>query len=82
MVGEVGGIGALFGREGEESAPIQLSCLYEFQKLLVVCLGFARIAHDEVGTKRGIWFLTADVLDAAEEFVAVTPAAHTAQKRS
>ena len=82
MVGKVGSISALFGRESKESAPIQLGRLYEFQKLLMVCFGFARIAHDEVGTKCSIWFLTADVLDSAEEPVAFTPAAHTAQKRA
>ena len=45
---EVGGVGAVLPRVGEEPAPVELGGLDEREQLVVVGLGLARVADDEV----------------------------------
>ena len=76
-----GGVGALLAREGEEAAPVELRLLDEAQQLVVVGLGLARVADDEVRAEGGLGLAAADVVDAGEEPLAVAPAPHAPQQR-
>ena len=67
-------------RVGEEPAPVELGLLDEAEQLVVVGLGLARVADDEVAAERGLGLAGADVLDAAQEAVAVAPAPHPPQQ--
>ena len=70
---------ALLRAEGEETAPIQLGFLHEAQQLVVIFLGLARVANNEVTSERGVWAERADVGNALQESVAIAPAAHSAK---
>ncbi len=78
---EVGGVRAVLAAVGEEPAPVELRLLDEVQQLVVVGLGLARVADDEVAPERGVGLAVADVGDAVEEALPVAPAAHPAQQR-
>ena len=51
---EPGGVGAVLLAEGEEPAPVELGLVDERQQRVVVVLGLARVADDEVGAERGV----------------------------
>ena len=51
---EVGGVRAVLAAVGEEPAPVELGLLDEAQQLVVVGLGLARVADDEVAAERGV----------------------------
>ena len=57
------------------------ACSTNAQQLVVIGLGLARVADDEVRAERGVGPAGADVVDAAQEPVAVAPPAHPAQQR-
>ena len=78
---EVGGVRAVLAAVGEEPAPVEVGLLDEAQQLVVVALGLARVADDEVAAERGVGLAVADVGDAAQEAVAVAPAPHPPQQR-
>ena len=78
---EVGGVRAVLPAVGEEAAPVELRRLDERQELVVVLLGLARVADDEVGAEGGLREAVADVGDAAQEPLAVAPPAHAPQER-
>ena len=75
------GMGSLLGRVGEEPAPVELCCLDEGQELIVVGLGLARVADDEVRSERRVGLAPPDVVDATQEAVAVAPSTHPTQQR-
>ena len=50
---EVGGVGAVLPGVGEEPAPVELGGVDEGEQLVVVGLGLARVADDEVRPERG-----------------------------
>ena len=72
---------ALFRAECKETTPIQLGFLHEAQQLVVVFLGLARVANNEVASERGVWAERADVGNALQESVAIAPAAHATKVR-
>ena len=78
---EVGRVRAVLAAVGEEAAPVELGRLDEAQQLVVVALGLARVADDEVAAEGGVRLAPADVVDAPQEAVAVAPAAHPPQQR-
>ena len=51
---EVGRVGAVLLRVGEEAAPVELGLLDEVEQGVVVGLGLARVADDEVGPEHGV----------------------------
>ena len=77
---EAGGVRADLGAVGEEPAPVDLRLLDEPQQLVVVALGLTGVADDEVAAEGGLRLAGADVGDAAQEAVAVTPPPHAAQQ--
>ena len=72
---------AFLGRVGEEAAPVELRRLDEAQQQVVIGLGLARVADDEVRAERGVGPALADVGDPLQEAVAVAPPPHPAQQR-
>ena len=78
---ELGGVGALLAAVGEEPAPVELGGLDETQQLVVVVLGLAGVADDEVAAERRVGRAGADVGDAPQEAIAVAPSAHPPQQR-
>ena len=79
---EPGGVGALLGAVGEEPAPVEVGAFHEAQEGVVVALGLARVADDEVRPEGGVGPAGPDVVDAAGEALAVAPAAHPPQQRA
>ncbi len=78
---EGGAVGSLFSRVREEPAPVELGLVDEVEQLIVVVLGLARVADDEVRPERSRRLDGADVGDAGEELLAVAPPAHAAHER-
>src|SRR6187551_851995 len=78
---EIGGVRAVFAAVAEETAPVELRPFDEVEQLVVVGLGLAGIADDEVAAERRIGLAGTDVLDAIEESLPVTPPAHPPQQR-
>ena len=79
---EAGGVGPVLAREGEEAGPVELRRGEELEQEIVVALGLARVAEDEGGAEGGVGLGGPDVGDAAQEAVAVAPAAHAGQQRT
>ena len=77
-----GGVGAVLGGEGEEAGPVELRRLEELEQQVVVLLGLARVAEDEGGAEGGVGIGGSDVGDAAQEALAVAPAAHAGEQRA
>ena len=78
---QIGGVGAVLERVGEEAAPVELRRLDEAQQLVVVLLGLARVADDEVRAERGVGAQRADLLDALQVLLAVAPPPHAPHQR-
>ncbi len=64
---EVGGVGAVLAAVGEEPAPVELGLLDEVEELVVVVLGLAGVADDEVAPECRVRLAVADVGDPIEE---------------
>ena len=82
LIGQIGRMGPHFGGEREEAGPIELGLGQELQEPVVVTLGLARVTEDEGGAEGGLIVEAADVGDAAQEALAVTPSAHAGQQRA
>ena len=74
-------MGPLLAAKGEEPAPVQVGSLHEGQQGVVVFLGLARVADDEVGAQGGFGLDAADVGNALQEALAVAPPPHAAHQR-
>src|SRR6516225_8893177 len=81
LVVEGGGVRTVLFAVDEEAAPVESGVLHEGEEGVVVGLGLARVADDEVGSEGSVGPPPADVGDAAEEAVAVAPPPHPAQQR-
>ncbi len=79
---EPGGVGAVLARVREEAGPVELRRTEEFEQEIVIALGLAGVAEDEGGAEGGVGVGRPDVVDAAEEAVAVAPAAHAGKQRA
>ena len=82
LVGEAGGVRPVLVGEGEEAGPIELRVRQELEEQVVVALGLAGVAEDERGPEGGIGIGGPDVGDAAQEALAVAPAAHAGEQRA
>ena len=79
LVGEAGGVGPVLVGEGEEAGPVELGRGEEVEEEVVVALGLAGVAEDEGGAEGGVGLGGTDVGDAAQEALAVAPAAHAGE---
>ena len=82
LVVRPGGMRAVLVGEGEEAGPVELRRLEELEEEVVVALGLARVPEDERGAEGGVGLGPSDVGDAAQEALAVAPAAHAGQERA
>ena len=80
MTVKVFGVGAVFGRIGKESTPIEFGFFNEIEQLIVVFFGFTWIPNDEVAAEGRIWFTFANIGDAIQETLTVSPTTHATQK--